>query len=64
MYIRYGDELKTEQLSADEMENIIHYISKSLNIEKDTRITYFSWDTIYFNQYGTEKIKEFYRMLH
>jgi hypothetical protein len=62
-YMRYGDELKIEQLTSDELEKMAYYLEKQLKPDTSRRITFFSWDTTYIKHYGIENIEKYYRIL-
>ncbi len=59
--IRYGDELRIEQLTSAELNDISEFLSDKLELDNDSRITLFSWDTTYINTYGIENIKKYYQ---
>jgi hypothetical protein len=63
-YFRYGDELRPEQVSPDELAKMAKILKKSVDLDKDARVTFFSWDTVYIKHYGIENIKNCCRLLH
>lgn len=63
-YVRYGDELRTEQISPKELGDIVRFIKQHLSLESNARITFFAWDTAYIQQYGVKNLTSYYRMLH
>ncbi|MBL7887907.1 MAG: hypothetical protein JNL24_00050 [Bacteroidia bacterium] len=63
-YIRNGDEIKIEHLSAGELEAIIRSIHNNIEIDNKARITFFSLDTTEINNYGIDKIKNMYQLFH
>lgn len=60
--IRYGDELRVEQLKTTELDEIADLLSEKLELDDDSRVTFFSWDTTYINNYGIENIKKYYQL--
>jgi len=60
VYLRYGDEIRIEQLSDNELSKIVDLVQSKININTGTRISFFSWDTTYIKQYGIENIKKYY----
>ncbi len=64
MYLRFGDEIRIEQLSVMELEKMAVYLHKALKPSKNRRITLFSWDINYINHYGIENIKKYYSILN
>ena len=59
-YLRYGDEIRVEQVSEDELVKIADLLAHELDLDKSSRVSLFSWDTIYIKQYDKEKIKKVY----
>jgi len=59
-YLRYGDEMRVEQISKDELNNIVKLIASKIDLNDNARITFFSFDTTYINYYGHQKIIDFY----
>lgn len=58
-YFRYGDEVRLEMVSPGELDDMAKFLNKKLKPGKDTRVTFFSWDTTYIKQYGEENIKTY-----
>jgi hypothetical protein len=58
-YFRYGDEVRLEQVSPADLDKMVTYIKKNFKTGDNTRITYFSWDTLYIKHYGIEKLKTY-----
>ena len=61
-YFRYGDELHYQGINIKELIQIAEHINKKIKIDKDDKISLFSYDTIYFNQLGHENILEVYHI--
>ncbi len=60
LYLRYGDELKVEQVSPDELEKIVALIKENVKLDAESKISLFSWDTTYIKNYGIEKINRYF----
>jgi hypothetical protein len=61
-YIRCGDELKIEQVSDNELEKIAHFIDNNIKLDNTSRITFFSWDINYLNNYGLQNMEKYYNI--
>ena len=59
-YARNGDEIKIEKISDDEIENMIEIITDKVKISNDTKVTFFSFDKKYINDYGVQNISKYY----
>lgn len=59
-FFRNGDEIRIEQVSDDEMQKMIRHIKKKIKLEYNAKITFFSWDTKFIQNYGTDKINSYY----
>jgi hypothetical protein len=59
-YIRYGDEIRLESLTSDNLKEISEYISDNVKLAKDSRVTFFSWNTNAIKKYGTKNIQDCY----
>jgi len=59
-YVREGDYIRIEELSSQELENLVVFLGRKINLEADSRITLFSWDRDYINKYGVENLKKYY----
>ena len=59
-YLRVGDELRFEYVSPDQLDKMIELIKEKVPIRNDARISFFSWNKKYIDDYGTKKIKSFY----
>lgn len=60
MYLRNGDEIRIEKVSNSEIENMISTLSTNIKIDNTTRVTFFSFDKKYINDYGIQNISNFY----
>jgi hypothetical protein len=59
-YARNGDEIKIEKISDEEIENMIDIITEKVKISNDTKISFFSFDKKYINDYGVQNISKYY----
>lgn len=59
-YLRNGDEIRIEKISDNEIEKMISIIKSKIQIDNQTKVTFFSFDKKYINDYGTENISNFY----
>lgn len=60
-YYRYGDELRTEITSPAEMAAMIDILKDNIDL-KNARVTFFSWDQKYIDDYGIKTISGFYSL--
>ena len=60
--IRYGDELRIDQLTTAELSDISDFLSSNLKLNENSRVTFFSWDTSYIKNYSIENIKKYYHL--
>jgi len=60
-YYRYGDELRVEKTSPAEMEAMIALLKDNIDLE-NARVTFFSWDKNYIDDYGIKTISGFYSL--
>lgn len=61
-YFRNGDEIRTEKISDTEIKKIIGILKSKIVITDQTRVTFFSFDKKYINDYGTEAISSYYSL--
>lgn len=59
-YLRNGDEIRIEKISEDELEKMISIVKSKIKIDNETKVTFFSFDKKYINDYGTQNISNFY----
>lgn len=59
-YLRNGDEIRIEKISDSEIDKMISIIKSKIQIDNQTKVTFFSFDKKYINDYGTEKISNYY----
>ncbi|WP_298137271.1 hypothetical protein [Flavobacterium sp.] len=59
-YARNGDEIKIEKISDDEIQDMIDIITEKVKISNTTKITFFSFDKKYINDYGVQNISKYY----
>ena len=59
-YLKTGDQLKCEDVSARTIQEAISIIKKNVNLDKNTTISLFDLDSSTFKQYSNEEISSFY----
>jgi hypothetical protein len=59
-YARNGDEIRIEKISNQEIENMIQIIKDKIKIDNSTKVTFFSFDKKYINDYGIQNISKYY----
>ncbi len=59
-YLRNGDQIRVEKISEEEIDKMISIIKNKIKIDNETKVTFFSFDKKYINDYGTENISNFY----
>lgn len=59
-YLRNGDEIRIEKISDDELDKMISIIKAKIPIDNQTRVTFFSFDKKYIDDYGTQNISNYY----
>ena len=59
-YLRNGDEIRIEKISEDELEKMISIVKNKIQIDNQTKVTFFSFDKKYINDYGTQNISKYY----
>nr|WP_199003054.1 hypothetical protein [Flavobacterium sp. ASV13] len=59
-YLRNGDEIRIEKISEDELEKMISIVKDKIQIDNQTKVTFFSFDKKYINDYGTQNISKYY----
>ncbi|KOS05185.1 hypothetical protein AM493_03395 [Flavobacterium akiainvivens] len=60
-YFRNGDEVRVEKVSDAELRQMIDIIKDNIDLE-NSRVTFFSWDENFINDYGTKNIEAYYRL--
>lgn len=60
-YYRNGDELRIERVSDAEMEKMISILKDNVDLE-GSKVSFFSWNNSYLNDYGIKTISDFYEM--
>lgn len=59
-YLRNGDEIRIEKISNDELDKMTSILKSKIQIDNQTKVTFFSFDKKYINDYGTENISNYY----
>ncbi len=60
LYLRNGDEIRIEKVANAEIENMISTLTDNVKIDNSTRVTFFSFDKKYIDDYGTQNINNFF----
>ena len=60
-YYRNGDEVRVEKVSDEEMRKMIDILKDEIDLE-NSRVTFFSWDENYIQQYGIKTISGYYSL--
>ncbi|WP_281322310.1 hypothetical protein [Flavobacterium aestivum] len=61
-YFRNGDEIRIEKISDAEIRKMIGVLKSKITITDQTKVTFFSFDKKYINDYGTENISNYYSL--
>jgi hypothetical protein len=59
-YLRNGDEIRIEKISEEELDKMISIIKDKIKIDSQTKVTFFSFDKKYINDYETQNISSYY----
>lgn len=60
-YYRKGDEIRVEKVSDGEMKKMITLLKNNIDLE-GSRVTFFSWNESYINNYGIKTITGYYSL--
>lgn len=60
IYLRVGDKVKAEEITATKLEKAIAIIKKNVRLDENTTIALFHLDKQVINQYSDEEISRFY----
>jgi hypothetical protein len=60
IYLRNGDEIRIEKVSDSDIQDMISILTDKIKIDKTTRVTFFSFDKKYINDYGTQNISNYF----
>lgn len=61
-FIRKGDIIRVEGISKKELQDMGEYLKKEIPMDEYSRITFFSWNKSYIENYGTEELKYIYNL--
>lgn len=61
-FIRKGDIIRVEGVSKDELLDMAKYLKKEIPMDEHSRVTFFSWNKLYIENYGTDEIKNIYSL--
>lgn len=59
-FMRKGDIVRVESVSNDELQDMAKYLKSQINMDKYSRITFFSWNKSYIENYGTNELQKIY----
>lgn len=59
-YLRRGDKIKYEEITADKVKKAIAIIKKNINLDKNITVTLFHLDENELNNYTNEEVSSFY----
>jgi hypothetical protein len=59
-YLRNGDLIRIEKISDDELEKMISIVKNKIEIDNQTKISFFSFDQKYINNYKIQNISKYY----
>lgn len=59
-YLRNGDLIRIEKISNDELDKMISIVKRKIEIDNQTKITFFSFDKKHINNYGIQNLSEYY----
>ncbi len=62
VYLRIGDKIKYDEITAKEIKKAIEIIKKNVNFDKQTTISLFHLDEEQLKQYSNEEISSFYSL--
>ena len=60
IYLRNGDEIRIEKISDSEINDMIATLTNKIKIDNTTRVSFFSFDKKYINDYGTQNISDYF----
>ncbi|MDR0823854.1 MAG: hypothetical protein LBN74_02090 [Prevotella sp.] len=61
-FIRKGDIIRVEGISKDELLKMAEYLKKEIPTDEHSRVTFFSWNQSFIENYGTDEIKNIYSL--
>jgi len=61
-YFRNGDEVRIEKISDSEIKKMIAVLKSKIAVNEQTKVTFFSFDKKYINDYGIENISKYYSL--
>jgi hypothetical protein len=59
-YLRNGDAIRVEKISEEELEKMISIVKNKIEVDNQTKITFFSFDKKYIDDYGIQNISKYY----
>ena len=61
-FMRKGDVIRVESVCKEELKEMAQYLKSEIATDESTRITFFSWNKSYIDNYGTDEIKNIYSL--
>jgi len=59
-FMRKGDIVRVEEVSKEELRQMADYLQSEIPMDLYPRVSFFSWNQSYINNYGTDEIKNIY----
>jgi hypothetical protein len=59
-FVRKGDIIRIEGVSIDELRQMSKYLKTEIPMDSYSRVTFFSWNQLYIQNYGIDEIKDIY----
>lgn len=59
-YLRNGDAIRIEKISDEELDKMISIVKNKIEVDNETKVTFFSFDKKIINNYGVENISKYY----
>lgn len=59
-FARKGDIIRVETVSQKTLNKMVDYLKSEIKTTENSRVTFFSWNNIYINNYGTDELQTIY----
>lgn len=59
-FARKGDVIRIENISKEDLVEMADYLKANVTVDQYSRISFFSWNKTYINNYGIDEIKNIY----
>lgn len=63
-FARKGDIVRVEAVSKELLNEMANYLKSEIPMDEYSRVTFFSWNKTYINNYGTDEIKNIYSLFN